>query len=265
LCKSHLHSRERKMNQKLAIGLFIGGVLLAGCQQKVKVEERKIPQTYICHQATSKIKIDGLLDEKDWQKARAINFYHLKREGPQDYEEAESPTVGRLLWDKDYLYVSFKAKDKDIWGYYTKRDESTCREDVSEVFLKPDIQKPSYYDFEINALGTVYDGFNVRRDAGSDRWGRWNCEGLKIGIKIKGSLNNWKDEDEYWQLEVAIPFSAFKDITLPPEIGNEWSFALCRYDYSVYLEEGVELSSSAKLSKLNFHLWEDYDKLLFQK
>jgi len=33
----------------------------------------------------------------------------------------------------------------------------------------------------------------------------------------------------------------------------------------VVVEEGCELSSSAKLSKLNFHLWEDYDKLLFQK
>ncbi|MCK4244536.1 MAG: carbohydrate-binding family 9-like protein [Candidatus Omnitrophica bacterium] len=252
---------------QIIIGLSLCGLFLFGCQPKAKVEERKIPQTYICHQSIGKVKIDGILDEKDWQKAEPINFYHLRRKDPQDYREPESPTIGKLLWDKDYFYVSFKAYDKDIWGYYTERDETTYREDVLEIFLKPDAQKASYYNFEINALGTVYDAFNFKRGfaGGSHRWSKWNCEGLKIGIKVKGSLNNWKDEDECWVLEVAIPFSAFKEITLSPKIGDEWSFALCRYDYSVYLEEGRELSSSAKLSKLNFHLWEDYDRLLFSK
>ena len=88
---------------------------------------------------------------------------------------------------------------------------------------------------------------------------------LKSGVKVYGTLGNWKDTDDKWVLEVAIPFSAFKEVTSPPKSGDEWSFALCRYDYSVYLEEGRELSSTAKLSKRAFHLWEDYDQLLFQK
>jgi len=143
------------MNRRLIVGrilfvvIFICRLLIADCQQKVKVEERKISQTYTCHQTTGKIKIDGLLGEKDWQKVRAINFYHLKRADSQDYKEAESPTVGRLLWGKGYLYVSFNAYDKDIWIYYPKRDEPS-REDVLEVFLGPDAQKLSYYNKERN-------------------------------------------------------------------------------------------------------------------
>jgi len=247
-----------KIKQKrLIVGLFVSGFFLFGCQTKVK-----IPQTYNCHQTTGEIKVDGVLDELDWQKADSLSFFSLTRTKLQNHFPAESPTIGKLLWDKDYLYVSFKAYDKDIWGHYTKRDDTTCREDVLEIFLKPDAQKDSYYNFEINILGTVYDAFNVRRGAGY-RWKKWNCEGLKIGIKTKGTLNDWKDKDEYWQLEVAIPFSAFKEVTFVPKSGDEWSFALCRYDYSVYLKQGVELSSTAKLSKLNFHLWEDYDRLLF--
>jgi len=31
----------------------------------------------LCWQTISKIKIDGFLDEPDWQKAKVINFYHL--------------------------------------------------------------------------------------------------------------------------------------------------------------------------------------------
>ncbi|MCK5595453.1 carbohydrate-binding family 9-like protein [bacterium] len=250
-----------KIRQKrLIAGLFISGFILFGCQTKVK-----IPQVYNCHQTTGEIKIDGVLDEPDWQKADSLSFFNLTRTKIQNYLPAESSTIGKLLWDKDYLYVSFKAYDKDIWGYYTKRDDTTYREDVLEIFLKPDAQKESYYNFEINALGTVYDAFNFKRSfaGGSRRWGKWDCEGLRTGIRIKGNLNNWKDEDEYWQLEVAIPFSAFKEVTSVPKSGDEWCFALCRYDYSVYLKQGRELSSTAKLSKLNFHLWEDYDRLLF--
>ncbi|MCK4416917.1 MAG: hypothetical protein KAV99_01965 [Candidatus Latescibacteria bacterium] len=55
----------------------------------------------------------------------------------------------------------------------------------------------------------MYDAFNIRRQtAGGDhRWSKWDCEGLKVGVHIEGTLNNPEDEDEYWQLEVAIPFA----------------------------------------------------------
>ncbi len=254
------------MRKGLITWLFV--CLFLSAARCYSEEGREKPSgTYICRQTAGRIVIDGSLDEADWRKAESVNFYRLDKEDLQNHFPAESPAIGKLLWDKDYLYVGLKAFDKDIWGYYTKRDEQTCREDVLEIFLKPNAQRESYYNFEINALGTVFDAFDVKRRfaGGSYRWSKWNCEGLMTGINIKGTLNDWKDKDEYWQLEVAIPFSAFKETASPPEPGDEWSFAFCRYDYSIYLKKGLELSSTAKLSKFNFHFWEDYDKLLFQK
>ncbi len=252
------------MKLKLGVGLFcIVSFLLGGCQQKVKVEEKIVPKTYICHQTTGKIKVDGLLDEQDWQKAKAIRFYHLKRKGLQDYQEAESSAIGKLLWDKDNLYIGIEAKDKDIWA--TMGDEEIlCSEDVLEVFLKPDRNKPTYYEFELSPKNALWDLMWPRRGARSSKAASLFESHLNSAVKVYGTLNNWHDIDNKWVLEVAIPFSAFKEATSSPKIGDEWSFALCRYDYSVYLEEGRELSSTAKLSKLNFHLWEDYDQLLFQ-
>ena len=104
-----------------------------------------------------------------------------------------------------------------------------------------------------------------RRRARSNRAAGLFESDLKSAVKVNGTLNDWKDTDDRWILEVAIPFSAFKEVTPPPEIGDEWTFTLCRYDYSVYLEEGRELSFSAKLSELWFHRWEDYDLLVFKK
>ncbi|MFH1903301.1 MAG: carbohydrate-binding family 9-like protein [Candidatus Omnitrophota bacterium] len=145
-------------------------------------------------------------------------------------------------------------------------------EDVLEVFLKPDpVAHPDgpdpYYNFEINALGTVLDAFNVKRGGAGNytRWSDWNCEGLKIAIQIKGTLNDWRDKDEYWTLEVAIPFAGLPSLNgKAPKKGNVWLFNLARYDYSVYLPNGVELSSYSPLSWANFHLYEDWAKLRFE-
>lgn len=227
--------------------------------KKSTVKER----LYHCPFTPEPIRVDGFLNEPAWQHAKPLSFTV-----PVTFENPVSETEARLLWDKDHLYVGFKAYDKDIWGYYTKRDEPTCQEDVLEIFFKTDPQKEPYYNFETNALGTVYDAFNIRRQAaGSDhRWSKWNCEGMKVGVQIKGTLNNWEDEDEYWQLEVAIPFADLPTLKgKTPESGDEWLFHLARYDYSVYLPEGVELSSCARLSKVDFHYFEDWLSLRFEK
>ena len=218
---------------------------------------------YRCPFISEPMKIDGLLNEPAWQRAKPLSFMV-----PVTFQNVVSETEARLLWDREYLYVGFKAYDKDIWSTYTERDDPTCQEDVLEVFFKTDPQKEPYYNFEINALGTVYDAYNLRRQlaGGGRRWSQWNCEGLKVGVHIEGTLNNPEDEDEYWQLEVAIPFAGLPGLKGNiPKPGDEWLFHLARYDYSVYLPEGVELSSCARLSEVQFHRYEDWLTLRFEK
>lgn len=216
---------------------------------------------YNCFYTNEKIKIDGLLNESSWKKAKTLNFII-----PVTHKKPVSKTDAKVLWDDKYLYVGFKAYDKDIYSYYKNRDDQTCREDVLEVFFKTDLKKEPYYNFEINALGTVYDAFNIKRGVDEHRWAQWNCKGLKSAVYIKGTLNNWRDIDDYWQLEVAIPFSSLETLKgKVPKPGDIWMFHLARYDYSVYLPEGVELSSCAALSKVNFHLYEDWIQLKFKK
>lgn len=219
---------------------------------------------YPCHYTDEAIKIDGHLAEKAWKKSKVLDFFI-----PVTGKPAVSKTEGRILWGKSYLYVGFKAYDRDIWGYLTKRDSMTCQEDVLEIFFKPDLKAEPYYNFEINALGTVYDAFSVRENAkggGDHRWSRWNCKGLKVGLQIKGTLNNCDDEDEYWQMEVAIPFASLPTLNgKPPKAGDTWKFHLSRYDYSVYLKDGVELSSCAKLKRADFHNANEWRLVRFEE
>jgi hypothetical protein len=47
-----------------------------------------------------------------------------------------------------------------------------------------------------------------------------------------------------------------------PSPGTVWQFAVCRYNYSSNLE-GLELSSTARLTELDFHRYEEYTELVF--
>ncbi|MCX5642272.1 MAG: carbohydrate-binding family 9-like protein [Candidatus Omnitrophica bacterium] len=233
-------------------------------QKKIMVPKK---ETYACAFTSAPIKVDGFLDEPAWEKAQILNFIR-----PVTFREPISKTEGRLLYDKEYLYVGFKAYDQDIWSYHTERDSITCHEDVLEIFIKPDpVAHPDgpdpYYNFEINALGTVMDAFNVKRGAAGNynRWSSWNCNSLKVAIQIKGTINDWRDKDEYWAMEVAIPFAGLPSLAgKNPRKGDNWLFHLSRYDYSVYLPEGREITSCAPLSKADFHFYEDWLKLRFE-
>lgn len=223
--------------------------------------------TYECRYTPESPRIDGHLWTPVWEKAPELEFRI-----PVTNATPQGAAIGRLLWDDRYLYAAIQAFDKDIWGYFTERDSATCNEDVLELFIKPRHDSPAYFNFEINALGTVYDAFNVKRAAGGEdhhRWKVWNCEGLRVGVEVKGTLNDWEDVDEYWCLELAVPFAGLPLLRgRTPDPGDTWMFHLARYDYSVYLEEGMELSSTTTFKSKTgsfFHRYEDWQTLKFVK
>lgn len=227
-------------------------------------EKEESPKEYRCRHISRAIEIDGSLSDPRWQDAAPVKFMI-----PVTHGEPLSKTDARLLWDDEHLYVGFKAFDQDIYSYFTERNSPTCHEDVLEVFIKTDPAQEPYFNFEINALNTVYDAFNIKRGAGGPdhhRWSRWNCPGLRSAVVIEGTLNDPQVVDKYWQLEVAIPFAGLPTLEgRAPRPGDRWSFHLARYDYSVHLPEGVELSSCAPITEVDFHRYEDWIPLRFVK
>jgi len=214
--------------------------------------------------AHESVGLDGRFDKPVWNQVPSLEFFL-----PVTCGKPLSLTQAKMLWDSQYLYVVFRAYDKDIWSYLTERDATTCHEDVLEIFLQTHPGREPYFNFEINALGTVYDAYNLKRNAGGGdhhRWSRWNCAGLKTAVTIKGTLNDPSDVDEYWDLEVAVPFAELPTWEgKPPRPGDAWRFHLARYDYSVYLPDGVELQSCTKLSRVDFHRYEEWMNLEFTK
>jgi hypothetical protein len=216
----------------------------------------------VCKRALAPVIIDGKLDDAAWRDADVITFVV-----PVTHKKPLSKTEARVAWDNDYLYVSYRAYDKDIWSVFTERDSATFQEDCLELFVQPNPTRQTYYNFEINALGTIYDARNVGRDSGGfdhHRWALWNCDGLAVGIAIEGTINNWQDTDRCWQMEMAVPFAEVHSLGGgSPKAGDIWRVLLARYDYSVHLPDGAELSTCAPLTKVDFHNSKEWSLLRF--
>lgn len=217
-----------------------------------------------CRWADTPITIDGEAAETGWGRAQVIGDFSLPWLGDRS-RPARTATRARLLWDREALYFFAEMEDADLYGDVTEHDGETWNNDVFELFLKPD-ERPGYYEFQVNAAGTVMDMYLPRRGAGG--YGRFKKDGdfhIVAKVKLRGTLNTWQDRDAGWSVEGRIPWRDFQRTGCAPEPGGRWKFALCRYDYSVDFE-GPELSTCAPLrpsTSPSFHAFEDFATLRF--
>lgn len=225
----------------------------------------KPPAEFECRWTDTPITLDGKADEAAWKHAQLIDNFYLPWLGAKA-RAARTATKARLLWDREYLYFFADMEDADLYADVKEHDGQTWDNDVFELFFKPAADKPGYYEFQINAAGTVMDMFLPRRGAGGYR--RFKSDGdfhIDAKVRLRGTLNRWQDRDQGWTVEGRIPWRDFLRGGGRPNIGERWKFALCRYDYSVEFE-GPELSTCAPLKSLSrpdFHHHEDYAPLRF--
>ncbi len=123
---------------------------------------------YTCYRTSGPIVIDGQLDEASWKLApRSTPFVDIVTGAPTWFD-----TRVALLWDDENLYIGFTAEETDVWATLTKRDSKIYQDNDLEVFIAGN---DAYYEFEINALNTIYEVFWIWRDAlvpGSLYYGR---------------------------------------------------------------------------------------------
>lgn len=227
-------------------------LLFAGFLIKTEADQKP---TYVVKRTTGRIYIDGNTNEDDWNVAEPIGDFVFPwyKEGKMEQTEV------RLLWDDEYLYVLFKCEDEHISAHHYQRNSPVSRDDCVEVFIAPNPENPLWYaNTEINCLGTWLVGFHK---------GKTNEYVLRdrilVGRSHKGTINKEDDKDEYWILEIGIPFESLKDfeVYLPPEPGNVWgiNFNRCGGDVNPQYSQWT----ASKTDKPNFHRPQDFGRLIF--
>ncbi len=200
---------------------------------------------YTALRTIDKIKIDGKLDEQTWLQApRSPQFVDLIR-GHQTVHN----TQAAVTWDDENLYVAYWIEDPFVSGHITKRDDPIYTDNDVEMFLA---FEHAYYEFEINPLGTIYEGLFVwqssyekhgfakvpeidrsRDDVVSQEFNgvgytthprglrtaflKWDFPGAKTAVSVDGTLNDNSDRDRGWTVELAFPWSGMKVIALGDE------------------------------------------------
>ena len=246
------------MKPVLLIGLLLGFVASASAA----AAPFEIPTDHECRRATGPIKLDGKADEPAWQQAvviKSFGAFWAKR-------PSKTATKARLLWDDEYLYFHAEMEDADLYADERKTNGHLWDNDVFELFFKPSEQSNAYYEFQINPLNAQFHCFMPSRGAGGLRRALSSTEdgkfAMKTAVLLRGTLNNWRDNDTGWSVEGRIPWKDFLRSGGGPKTGDVWRFALCRYDYSKNFD-APDLTSCAPLTLPSFHRYEDYCRLKF--
>ncbi len=217
-------------------------------------------ESYTCRWTTHSITLDGKGDEPAWDQADRIESFSvpwLKDRSPK------TRTQARLLWDRTYLYFLADMEDHDLFADIVTHDGKTWHNDVFELFFKPSTEHDGYYEFQVNAAGTMMDMFIPQRTKTLfvDNVEKGDFH-LATRVVLKGTLNERNDRDEGWQVEGRIPWTDFRSAGGRPLSGETWGFALCRYDYDKEYSD-PDLSTSAPLTEKDYHQHEHYGQLHF--
>ena len=201
-----------------------------------------------CRKTLATPAMDGSLFSGPWQTAESVvAFRRLRKNADEPLVSPRFGTELRCLWDDHFLYVAFQCTCPDVWATKTQRDAELWEEPVCEVFLDVQGQGKSFFEFQLNPLGTIYDSFVADASKSSDwqRWARWNCRGLLTAAAVDGRLNDPARGDVGWSARFAIPFDALAaEVNIRPAAGSIWRANFCRYDYARELDE-PELSCVA--------------------
>lgn len=238
-------------NPRLAL-FFIALSLVFATGVACSAQSRHLPVYEVSRTATPVV-VDGKLDDVVWTRApRFPEFSNL------DGSPGASKTEAKALYDDNFLYVSFRCPDNNIWATLKNRDEHLWDEEVVEIFVQADPQQSSYIELEVNPLGTMLDIYllDIRKPL---LYESWNSRKLKWAIQVLGTVDG-KDGDREWTCEIALPM---EDVVtaknLPPRPGDRWRLNL----YRVEQRPTPALLAWSPTFKEDFHIPSRFGEIVF--
>jgi hypothetical protein len=213
-------------------GLTLGSVVEPRALQSASDAH---PRGYVCHLKTGSLQIDGRLDDVAWKDVPWTDRF-VDIEGAGKPAPALSTRV-KMLWDAQYFYVAAELIEPHLWATLTEHDAVIFHDNDFEVFIDPNGDNHEYYEFEINALGTGWDLFLPRpyKDGGKPL-NSWEIPGLQSAVHLDGTLNDPRDTDRSWSVELAFPWKVLGETArrpAPPRDGDQWRVNFSRVQWTL--------------------------------
>ncbi len=194
------------------------------------------PEGYVCYRAAETPALDGRLDDPAWNAVPWTKYF-------VDIEGERKPlprfkTRVKMTWDDTYFYVGAEMEEPHVWGTLAFPDQVMFYENDFEMFIDPDGDTHEYYELEMSPLAALWDMYlpAAYRDMteGMRPDSVWNIPGALVRVHVDGTLNNPRDTDRGWSLEMALPWKglAWKaNRACPPLHGDTWRVNFSRVEY----------------------------------
>jgi hypothetical protein len=177
------------------------------------------------------VKIDGLLEESDWQQAPVHSDFWRKY--PSDHVHPKKKTEVRVAYDDQFLYVSFVAWDDGKRVVQSlKRDGGHELSDAVGIILDPINQRTSGFYFVVNAYNAQSD--DQLNGGSAPLTYSWDN-------KWYSATHRYADR---WTAEIAIPFRTLR--YAPDKL--QWGINFLRSDltnneYSTWTEMPINFKA----------------------
>jgi hypothetical protein len=152
------------------------------------------------YRTAMEIKVDGVLDEADWEKAQPITeFVQIQ---PDEGKPVTQRTEVRILYDDKKIYFGYTCYDTDmsklILNEMQRDSHGLYSNDHGFLLLDSYNTRRNAAFFRFNAIGGVEDvAVSNCGDTRNESWNIvWECEG--------------KVNKDNWTVELAIPFSQLR-------------------------------------------------------
>ena len=241
--------------------IFLLAALLFSGEDHPPCSKFEIPH-YNAYRATTQPTIDGRLDDPVWQLAPRSDPFRDLIAGTTTIHD----TRAAVIWDDEYLYIAYWIEEPDVQATLRERDAKIYMDNDVELFIAG---QDTYYEFEINAFGTIYEVFFIWEDSyvsggyeeipglGPDEPGRqsfhgvgykphprgprigywnWDFPGLQSAVFVDGTINDDRDRDRGWTVELALPWSGMSVLAradnrnLPPRDQDIWRIDFSRFN-----------------------------------
>ncbi|MCE5250915.1 SUMF1/EgtB/PvdO family nonheme iron enzyme [bacterium] len=175
------------------------------------------PKQYIVYRTIGPVVIDGALDETSWENAPWTDrFGHIFMEG---YRKPFLATRAKMLWDDTNLYAAVELEEPNLLGHMFEKDTEMYLDNDIEMFIDVDGDSQDYIELEFNCLGTLWDMLLPKEyNRGGiplshpkiDQSPPWDLEGMRIAVRVDGTLNYPFDTDKNWVIEISIPWKSLQ-------------------------------------------------------
>lgn len=202
-------------------------------------------------------------DSVFWEKANLvdINNFHVKS------SDHHPKTQAKLQYTKQAIYLIFRVEDKYVRAIHTDYNARVNEDSCVEWFIKPEGAE-GYYNFELNAIGTLHVNYIIdpERDENGKRKNICSIpEEHSQKIEILSTYNEVIKEEiqdnTIWFLALKIPFDFFDLYTPITKInGSIWRGNLYKCGDKT---SHPHWAAWSPVTELNFHQVKHFGEFVF--